>query len=70
MTCSAIMLIITLPLMFVLRSAHTTSFDLVEDTERHAEGKASTKKGLGVAWRHFAWIMLGKSKYYPTCDCD
>jgi len=55
---SAIMLFITLPLMFVLRSAQTTYIDFEADTERHVEGKSGSKKGPSVAWRYFAWTML------------
>jgi len=57
---SGLMLAITLPLMFILRFAHTGKELYDEDMEQHSiENNAENQKGFSILWRYLAWIVTG-----------
>lgn len=58
------MLVITLPLMYVFRSAQTSFATYEKDTERHDETEQQPMKGLSLSWRYFAWILTGNFRLH------
>jgi len=51
---SGIMLVVTLPLMYIFRSAQTGSMIYEQDAE--SQGKPTAQKGASLRWRHGAWV--------------
>jgi len=60
---SGIMLAITLPLMWILRSAKNQTASDGQDAERNMEGSVM-QKGPSIGWRYLTWIMTGEFWHY------